>query len=173
MLLANFGFSELLEAAADTLLMTIISTIIAYIIGLPLGILLYYTSKKGLRPNRIVNFILGTIVNIFRSIPCLLLIVILIPVTDIFFGMGAWSGNWYSMIVPLVAASFAFVARMVEQSLNEVEIGKIEAIKSLGASDWQLITKVILPQNLKIIEENAFANCIKLSEINLVDSIIS
>lgn len=146
MLLANFGFSELLEAAADTLFMTIISTIISYIIGLPLGILLYYTSKKGLSPNRPVNFILGTIVNIFRSIPCLLLIIILIPVTDIVFGMGAWSGNWYSMIVPLVAASFAFVARMVEQSLAEVNGGVIEAAKSMGATDFQIITKVLISE---------------------------
>lgn len=147
MLLANFGFNELVEAAADTLLMTIISTVIAYIIGLPLGILLYYTSKKGLRPNRVINFILGTIVNIFRSVPCLLLIIILIPVTDIFFGSGAWSGNWYSMIVPLVASSFAFVARMVEQSLAEVDSGVIEAAKSMGATDFQIIWKVLLSES--------------------------
>ncbi len=135
------------NALVDTVLMTIISTLISYLIGLPLGVILNITSKKGIKPNKVVNFILGTIVNIFRSIPCLLLIVVLIPVTDLFFGKGSWSGHWYSMIVPLVAASFAFVARMVEQSLNEVEIGKIEAIKSLGASDWQLITKVILPES--------------------------
>ena len=137
---------QLLEALRDTMLMTVISTVIAYIIGLPIGVLLYVTSKKGLIPNTIVNTILGTIVNIFRSIPCLLLIIVLIPVTNIFFGKGSWSGNWYSMIVPLVFASFAFIARMVEQSLTEVNGGVIEAARSLGASDLQIIMKVLLSE---------------------------
>ena len=139
-------WENILEAIYKTLLMTGISTIIAYIIGLPIGILLYITSKKGLVPNTIINSILGTIVNIFRSIPCLLLIIILIPVTNIIFGKGSWSGNWYSMVVPLVFASFAFIARMVEQSLAEVNGGVIEAAKSLGASNWQIICKVLLSE---------------------------
>jgi D-methionine transport system permease protein len=140
------NWNDLLAAAKDTLLMTCISTIIAYILGLPLGVLLYTTSNKGLRPNKVVNLILGTIVNIFRSIPCLLLIIVLIPLTNIIFGKGSWSGNWYSMIVPLVFASFAFIARMVEQSLTEVDGGVIEAAKSLGASDFQIIMKVLLSE---------------------------
>ena len=139
-------WENILEAIYKTLLMTGISTIIAYVIGLPIGILLYITSKKGLVPNTIINSILGTIVNIFRSIPCLLLIIILIPVTNIIFGKGSWSGNWYSMVVPLVFASFAFIARMVEQSLAEVNGGVIEAAKSLGASNWQIITKVLISE---------------------------
>ncbi len=136
----------LLKAIKDTLLMTCISTCISYGIGLPIGILLYKTSKKGLKPNSIVNGILGTIVNTFRSIPCLLLIIILIPITNFIFGKGSWSGNWYSMIVPLVFASFAFIARMVEQSLVEVDSGVIEAARSLGASDRQIIIKVLLSE---------------------------
>ena len=111
------NWANLLEAIINTLLMTCVSTVIAYFIGLPIGILLYCTSKKGLKPNSIINSIIGTIVNIFRSIPCLLLIVLLMPVTSFFFGKGSWSGNWYSMIVPLVFASFGFIARMIEQSL--------------------------------------------------------
>ena len=137
---------QLLEALKDTILMTCISTIIAYIIGLPLGVLLYATSKKGLIPNTIINSIVGTLVNIFRSIPCLLLINVLIPITNIFFGKGSWSGNWYSMIVPLVFASFAFIARMVEQSLAEVNTGVIEAARSLGATNFQIIMKVLLSE---------------------------
>lgn len=140
------NWENILEATYKTLLMTGISTIIAYIIGLPIGVLLYLTSKKGLKPNLIINTILGTVVNIFRSIPCLLLIIILIPVTNLFFGTGSWSGNWYSMVVPLVFASFAFIARMVEQSLTEVNGGVIEAAKSLGASSWQIISKVLLSE---------------------------
>lgn len=140
------NWTNLLEAVKDTLLMTTISTIVAYLLGLPIGIILYNTSNKGLKPNKIINSILGTIVNIFRSIPCLLLIIIFIPVTNIIFGKGSWSGNWYSMIVPLVAASFAFISRMVEQSLAEVPSGVIEASKSLGASDMQIVTKVLLSE---------------------------
>lgn len=139
-------WENILEAICSTLLMTTISTIIAYIIGLPIGILLYNTSKNGLTPNKTINTIIGTIVNIFRSIPCLLLIIILIPVTNAIFGKGSWSGNWYSMIVPLVFASFSFIARMVEQSLAEVNGGVIEAAKSLGASNWQIIYKVLLSE---------------------------
>lgn len=138
------NWNNILEAFKDTLLMTTISTAIAYVLGLPIGVLLYITSKKGLKPNPIINTIIGTIVNIFRSIPCLILIIILIPLTNFVFGKGSWSGNWYSMIVPLVFASFAFIARMVEQSLSEVNLGVIEAAKSLGASNWQIITKVLL-----------------------------
>lgn len=138
------NWNNILEAFKDTLLMTSISTVIAYILGLPIGVLLYITSKKGLKPNPILNTILGTIVNVFRSIPCLILIIILIPLTNFVFGKGSWSGNWYSMIVPLVFASFAFIARMVEQSLSEVNLGVIEAAKSLGASNWQIIISVLL-----------------------------
>ena len=140
------NWENILEAIYSTLLMTCISTVIAYLIGLPIGVLLYNTSKKGLTPNATINTILGTIVNIFRSIPCLLLIIVLIPLTNVLFGKGSWSGYWYSMIVPLVFASFAFIARMVEQSLMEVNSGVIEAAKSLGASDFQIIMKVLLSE---------------------------
>ena len=139
-------WENILEAIYSTLLMTTISTAIAYVIGLPIGIVLFITSKKGLVPNKVINSIVGTIVNIFRSIPCLLLIIVLIPLTNVLFGKGSWSGNWYSMIVPLVFASFGFIARMVEQSLVEVNGGVIEAAKSLGASNWQIITKVLLSE---------------------------
>lgn len=139
-------FLSIIQATKETLLMTAVSTVIAYVLGMPIGVLLYVTSKKGLKPNSVLNAILGTIVNIFRSIPCLLLIVVLIPVTNVIIGKGKWSGEWYSMVVPLVFASFAFIARMVEQSLTEVPTGVIEASKSLGASNLQIILKVLLSE---------------------------
>lgn len=140
------NWTNIIKAALDTLLMTSISTVFAYLIGLPVGVLLYVTSKKGLKPNSTLNMVVGTIVNIFRSIPCLLLIIILIPVTNLIIGKGEWSGSWYSMVIPLIVASFGFVSRMVEQSLTEVNSGVIEAAKSLGASDWQIISKVLLSE---------------------------
>lgn len=136
----------ILQSTKETILMVVIATIIAYLIGLPTGILLFYTSKKGLRPNRWINLIVGTIVNIFRSIPCLLLIIILIPLSNQILGMGKWSGYWYSMIIPLVVASFAFIARMVEQSLAEVNSGVIEAARAMGTKEIQIILKVLLPE---------------------------
>lgn len=139
-------FLSIIQATKETLLMTAVSTVIAYVLGMPIGVLLYVTSKKGLKPNSVLNAILGTIVNIFRSIPCLLLIVVLIPVTNVIIGKGKWSGEWYSMVVPLVFASFAFIARMVEQSLTEVPTGVIEASKSLGASNLQIVLKVLLSE---------------------------
>ena len=136
----------ILESTKDTLLMVIVSTIIAYLIGLPIGVLLFYTSKKGLKPNKWVNMIVGTIVNIFRSIPCLLLIIILIPVSNAIIGQGKWSGYWYSMVIPLIVASFAFVARMVEQSLAEVNSGVIEAATAMGTPQHKIILNVLLPE---------------------------
>ena len=136
----------ILESTKDTLLMVVISTIFAYIIGLPIGVLLFYTSKKGLKPNKWINLIVGTLVNIFRSIPCLLLIIILIPVSNVIIGQGKWSGYWYSMVIPLIVSSFAFVARMVEQSLAEVDGGVIEAAIAMGTPEWKIILNVLLPE---------------------------
>ena len=135
------GYNEL-KAFYETVLMTVISTSLAYLVGLPLGVLLNVTSKNGLRPNKFINTILGIIVNFLRSIPCLILTVILIPLNRSIFGTA--SGSFYTMIIPLFFSSFAYVSRIVEQSLNEVDNGEIEAIRSLGASDFFIIRKVLL-----------------------------
>ena len=133
---------NVLKAFYETVLMTVISTSLAYLVGLPLGVLLNVTSKNGLRPNKFINTILGIIVNFLRSIPCLILTVILIPLNRSIFGTA--SGSFYTMIIPLFFSSFAYVSRIVEQSLNEVDNGEIEAIRSLGASDLFIIRKVLL-----------------------------
>jgi len=129
----------------ETLLVTLISTVAAYILGLPVGVFLNVTSKNGLSPNRIVNFIVGLIVNILRSVPALIVIVICMPWTRAWFGRG--TGEWYTMLIPMTVCAFGFVARMVEQSLQEVPAGEIEAVKSLGANKWQIITKVLIPES--------------------------
>lgn len=133
---------NVLKAFYETILMTVISTSLAYLVGLPLGVLLNVTSKNGLRPNKFINTVLGIIVNFLRSIPCLILTVILIPLNRSIFGTA--SGSFYTMIIPLFFSSFAYVSRIVEQSLNEVDNGEIEAIRSLGASDFFIIRKVLL-----------------------------
>jgi D-methionine transport system permease protein len=124
--------------------MTLITTLAAYLLGLPLGVLLHSSSKQGLHPNKPLNLALGFFVNLLRSIPCMLLIILLFPFTRAVFQRG--TGVWYTMLIPLFFASFPFVARMVEQSLAEVDKNEIEAVQSMGASAWRVITKVLLPE---------------------------
>ncbi len=138
------SFDEIIKMILETIGMVFISGTLAYLIGLPLGILLNITSNKGITPNKILNFILSLFVNILRSIPCLIVVVLLLGVVRKVFGTG--TGEWYTIIIPLVVVSYGFVSRMVEQSLSEVDNGKIEAIESLGATKMQIIMKVLLPE---------------------------
>ncbi len=138
-------FADILLLSGETLLMTVLSTALAYLFGLPCGILLNVTSKNGIKPCKWLNAIVGLIVNILRSVPCLIIIVLCIPWSRAWFGTG--TGEWYTILIPLTVCAFGFVSRMVEQSLAEVPAGEIEAVRSLGATDFQLITKVLLPES--------------------------
>lgn len=137
-------FAEIMRSIGETLGMTLLSTLFAYVLGLPCGILLNVTSKNGLKPCKPLNVIVGLIVNILRSVPCLIIIVICMPWSRAWFGSG--SGSWYTILIPLTVSAFGLVSRMVEQSLAEVPSGELEAVRSLGASNFQLITKVLLPE---------------------------
>lgn len=138
------NFNDISKLFVETLLMTLIATGCTYIIGIPLGLILNITSSKGIGQNRIVNILLSTIVNILRSIPCLIIVVLMMPMVRSIFGVG--TGRWYTILIPLIFTSIGFVSRMVEQSLRDVDYGKIEAVKSLGATNFQIITKVLLPE---------------------------
>lgn len=138
------NFNDIFTMILETLAMVAISGGLAYLIGLPLGILLNVTSQKGLKPCKLLNFVLSLIVNVLRSIPCLIVVVLLMPAVRAILGRG--TGEWYTIIIPLFVTSFGFVARMVEQSLAEVDKGKIEAVQSLGGTDFQIVTKVLLPE---------------------------
>ena len=131
------------EGLWETLYMTILSTVIAYIVGLPLGILLSVTGKGGILRNRAVNGILGAVVNILRSVPFLILLVVLIPFTRLLVGT---SLGTTATIVPLTIGSIPIVARMVESSLQEVPPGIIEAAESMGASPLEIIVRFMLPE---------------------------
>ena len=137
-------FAEIATMTGETLAMTFLSTLFAYILGLPCGVLLNVTSKNGVKPCKWINLIVGLIVNVLRSVPCLIVIVLCIPWTRAWFGKG--TGEWFTIIIPMTVCAFGLVSRIVEQSLAEVPAGEIEAVKSLGATDFQLITKVILPE---------------------------
>ena len=133
----------LLEGIKDTLYMTLTSTLIGYVIGLPMGILLTVTDKDGIHPNAAVYKVLDVIANLIRSVPFLILLIVLIPFTRFLIGR---SYGPTATIVPLVIAAAPYIARMVESSLKEVDAGVIEAAKSMGASTWQIIVKVLLPE---------------------------
>ncbi len=127
----------------ETVYMTLISSAFAYLIGLPLGVILNVTDKKGIAPRPKLNSVLGFVVNFFRSIPFIILMVAMLPVAK--FLVGTMIGN-KAVIVMLIVAAAPYVARMVESSLNEVNVGVIEAAQSMGASNFEIICKVLVPE---------------------------
>ena len=125
----------------ETLYMTLVSTLLGYVFGLSLGVLLKVSDKEGLHPNAFLYKILDVAANIFRSIPFLILLILLIPLTRFLVGK---SYGTTATIVPLTIAAIPFIGRMVESSLNEVDPGVIEAARSMGASNWQIVLRVML-----------------------------
>lgn len=133
----------LLEGTGATLYMTLVSTLFGYVLGLPMGIVLAITDKEGIKPNTFIYKILDFIANIVRSIPFLILLILVIPLTKAIVGKSYGSS---ATIVPLVIAAAPFIARMVESSLKEVDKGVIEAAQSMGAGTFTIIWKVILTE---------------------------
>ena len=121
--------------------MTLTSTLIGYVIGLPMGIFLTVTDKDGIHPNAAIYKVLDVIANLIRSVPFLILLIVLIPFTRFLIGK---SYGPTATIVPLVIAAAPYIARMVESSLKEVDAGVIEAARSMGASNFTIVTKVML-----------------------------
>lgn len=128
----------------ETLYMTFLSSFLAYIIGLPLGVLLVVTDKKGIKPLVTLNKILGVIVNLIRSVPFVILMVALMPLTKAVIKTTIGPN---AVVVSLVIGSAPYIARLVESSLKEVDNGVIEAAKSMGASPFQIVFKVMIPES--------------------------
>ena len=138
---SEFGF-----ATWETLYSLVLEVIFAYVIGLPLGVILVTGEKDGIRPlNPLFMRSLNVIINLLRSIPFLILMIIALPLSKIIVGTKVGTP---ATIPPMVVCAFPLVARMVESSLRELDHGVIEAAQSMGASTWQLITKVMLPESL-------------------------
>ena len=133
----------LLEGTGDTIYMTLLSTLFGYILGLPLGIILTVTDREGIRPNAVVYKVLDFLVNLARSIPFLILLILVIPITRFIVGKTYGSS---ATVVPLVIAAAPFIARMVESSLKEVDHGVVEAAVSMGAGTMTIIWKVLLAE---------------------------
>ena len=131
----------IIRGVGETVYMTLLSTIVVYVFGLPMGVLLAVSDKDGLMPNKVIYKVLDVIANIVRSIPFLILLILLIPFTRLVVGKSYGSS---ATIVPLVVAAIPFIARMVESSVKEVDAGVIEAARSMGAGNFTIIWKVLL-----------------------------
>lgn len=131
------------DSTVETLYMTFWSSLIAYAVGLPLGVLLVVTRKGGIMPAPTFNAILGVVINFLRSIPFIIMLAVLFPVTRAVIGTAIGTK---SIVFPLIISAFPYIARMVEGSLDEVDHGIIEAAQSMGSTNWQIITKVLLPE---------------------------
>lgn len=136
-------FEMLKQGTIETLYMTLVATAFSYLLGLPLGILLAVTDVQGISPNKIVYKVLDLITNVLRSIPFLILLILIMPFTKALVGK---SYGTNATIVPLVVAAAPFIARMVESSLKEVNYGVIEAALSMGATKFTIICKVLLTE---------------------------
>jgi D-methionine transport system permease protein len=133
-----------LQGLWDTVFMTLVSTLIAYVIGLPLGVTLVVTEDGGIHPMPLVHNMVGLLVNVVRSIPFLILLIAMIPLTRIVVGTSIGTN---ATIFVLIVAAAPFIARMVESSIKEVDAGVIEAAQSMGASNMTIIVKVMLSES--------------------------
>lgn len=142
-MLDNTTVTMLVEGTRDTLYMTLVSTLFGYVLGLPMGIILAVTDKEGIAPNQVLYRFFDFIANIIRSIPFLILLILVIPLTKAIVGKSYGSS---ATVVPLVIAAAPFIARMVESSLKEVDKGVIEAAQSMGAGNLTIIFQVLLAE---------------------------
>lgn len=133
----------LTEGVWQTLYMVFVSSVVSYLIGVPVGIALMVTDGDGICPVPLVNKVLGLVINLLRSVPFLILMIMVIPFTRLIVGKMIGPN---AAVVPLIIAAAPYIGRMVESSLKEVDAGVIEAAKSMGASNWQIICKVLLPE---------------------------
>ncbi len=151
---------KVLLATWESIYMVMISTVLSYLVGLPLGVILVATSEGHIVENKSVNTVLGSIVNAVRSVPFIIFLILIIPLTRLIVGTPIGT---IASIVPLTLAAIPFVARLVETSLKEIEWGLIEAALSMGANAWQVITKVLLPEAMPSLSLG-----VAITTINLV-----
>ena len=133
----------LVKGIWETIYMVFLSSALSYVIGIPLGIALVVTDKEGISPVPLFNKVLGLIINLLRSVPFIILLIMVLPITKFIVGKTIGSN---ATVVPLIIAASPYIGRMVESSLKEVDAGVIEAAKSMGASTWQIIVTVLLPE---------------------------
>ncbi|MGO4888897.1 methionine ABC transporter permease [Anaerobacillus sp. MEB173] len=165
----NVKWDKLWDATIETIYMTSISVAATFILGLILGLVLYLTSKGNLWENRPINAIFSGIVNVFRSVPFIILIVLLIPFTRVIVGsmLGA-----NAALPALIIGAAPFYARMVEIALREIDKGVIEASQSMGATNWQIIYKVLIPESLPALISGITVTAIALVSYTAMAGVI-
>ncbi|WP_226035950.1 methionine ABC transporter permease [Aquibacillus saliphilus] len=168
-LFPNVKLADLWEATGETFYMTLISLVGTFIFGILLGLLLYLTARGGLWQNKLLNFVVATVVNVFRAIPFIILILLLFPFTD--FVVGTIRGP-NAALPALIIGSAPFYGRLVEIGLREVDKGVIEAAKSMGAKTRTIIFKVLLPESMPALVSGITVTAIALIGYTAVAGII-
>ncbi|WP_284876973.1 methionine ABC transporter permease [Brevundimonas sp. MEB006b] len=159
MLGSNIDWTTVAEAAGDTLLMLVASLAITVILGLPLGVALYATGRGRILENGIVHAVLSFTVNVLRSVPFIILLIVMLPLTVLLVGTSLGVAG---AIPPLVVGAAPFYARLVETALREVERGMIEATQAMGGTTWQIVRRVLLPEALPGLIAGATVTAIAL-----------
>lgn len=147
-LFTNIDWSEISDASVDTMFMLGFSVLFSTLIGIPVGLILFLTGKENLLENKIIHNILSFIINVLRSIPFIILLIMMIPLTSMLLGTSLGAKG---TIPPLVMGAFPFFARLVENSLKEIDRGILSMAESCGATTWQIIWHILLPEVLPAI----------------------
>jgi len=168
-LLPNVDWEKMWEAAYETIYMTAISTVFTFIFGLAIGFLLFLTSPHQIWANKIVNFLTGSLVNIFRSIPFIILIILLIPLTKLLVGSMRGAN---AALPALIIGAAPFYARMVLIALREIDKGVIEAARSMGAKTHTIIFKVLIPESLPALFSGITVTAIALVGYTAMSGVI-
>ncbi|QKS72214.1 ABC transporter permease [Paenalkalicoccus suaedae] len=167
--LGDVNWENMWDATLETLYMSLIALVVTFVLGIMLGLLLFLTSRGQLWQNKVINFVIGAYVNIFRSIPFIILIVLLIPFTRTI--LGTFLGPSAALPALIIGAA-PFYARMVEIALREIDKGVIEASKSMGASNGQIIMKVLLPESMPALVSGITVTAIALVSYTAMAGVI-
>lgn len=152
--------AELMQATWESLYMVGVSSLIALALGLPLGVLLVISQKAGIKENTTLYRFLDVVINLLRSLPFIILMILVFPLSKAL--LGRKTGTT-AMIVPLAIAAAPFVARLMEQSINEVDKGEVEAATAMGSSNWQIVSRVLIPEALP-----SMVNSMTITVINII-----
>ena len=155
----NIDWSEIARASVDTLLMLGGAMALTVVFGIPLGVLLYLSGKGRLAANPVLNGLLSFVVNVLRSVPFIILLIVMLPVTVLLVGTSLGVAG---AIPPLVVGAAPFYARLVETALREVDKGVVEATQAMGGSTWQIVTKALLPEAMPGVIAGATVTAIAL-----------
>lgn len=165
----NVNWENMWEATYETLYMTVVSTLVTFVLGILLGLLLFLTAKGNIWENSLINKVVGAFVNIFRSIPFIILIVLLIPFTKFIFGTML---GMNAALPALIFGAAPFYARMVEIALREIDKGVIEAARSMGAKTSTIIWKVLIPESLPALISGITVTAISLVSYTAMAGVI-